>query len=169
MIKKKITCIIVVVLAIVLQTTVFQNIALADVVPNIMLVVTVTYGYLRGRTSGLLVGFFCGLLLDMYCGSVIGLYAFALMTIGFFVGFCQKIYFTNNLILPIILIASSDLLYGIYVYITEFLMRGKLYFGFAFVYKILPELIYTVIIGIIVYRLLAALEEFLSKSKEEEA
>jgi len=169
MIRKKIAAVVVIILAFLCQTTIFQKLALADVVPNLMLVVTVTYGYLRGRTSGLLIGFFCGLLLDMYCGSVIGLYAFAFMTIGFFVGFCQKIYFTNNLILPSILIIGSDLLYGIYYYITEFLMRGKLFFGFAFVYKILPEMIYTALVGIVLYRLLVALENMLEKSKKEEA
>lgn len=167
MIKKKVVTLFVVVFAFVLQTTVFRSIELADVVPNLLLVVTVTYAYLRGRTSGVLVGFFCGLLLDMMYGSVIGLYAFILMTVGFFVGFCQKIYFRESLLLPAVLIAGSDLIYGIFYYITEFLMRGRLHFGFYFLYRILPEMVYTAVVGILFFRILVFFEKLVTTAREE--
>ena len=76
MIRKKITAAIIILIGFLLQTSVFRSFELANVVPNMLLIVTVSYAYLRGRTSGLLIGFVCGLLLDMYCGSVMGLYAF---------------------------------------------------------------------------------------------
>lgn len=98
MIKKRILPVVMILAAFLLQTTVFQSIKLAGAVPNLLLVLTITYGYLRGRTSGLVIGFFSGLLLDCLYGSVIGLYAFIFMTIGFVVGFCKKIYFTDSLI-----------------------------------------------------------------------
>ncbi len=168
MIKRKITSIICIILALLLQTTIFRKLALSDVVPNLLLVVTVTYAYLRGRTSGLLIGFLCGLLMDCAYGSVVGLYAFILMTIGFVIGFCPKIYFRNSLVLPLILIAASDFVYGLYSYITEFLMRGKLHFTFYFIHRILPEVVYTAIVGIVVYRLVVAFETLIAKKREEE-
>ena len=168
MIKKKIVSLLVILLAFLLQTTVFQSLELAGVVPQLMLVVTVSYAYQRGRTSGLLIGFLCGLILDMYSGTVIGLYAFIFMSIGFAVGFCQKFYFTNNLVLPAILIVSGDFIYGIYYYITEFLMRGKLQIGFYLLHIVLPEIIYTGIVGILLYRLIVALEYLITKKREEE-
>lgn len=167
MIKKKISCILCILIAFLLQTTVFQSIALADVVPNLLLVVTVTYAYLRGRSSGLLVGFFCGIILDMAYGSVIGLYALIFMTIGFLVGFCQKIYFRQGFILPIILIVLSDFVYSIYYYITEFLMRGRLHFGFYFVHRILPEVLYTTLVGIVLYSIIATVERRLNTKRKE--
>ena len=148
MIKRKVVSIFIIFIAFLLQTTLCQSMALANVVPNLLLVVTICYGYLRGRTSGILIGFFCGLLLDMVYGSVIGLYAFVFMTIGFVIGFCQKIYFTDSLILPSILIVAGDFLYGIYYFVTEFLMRGRIHFGFYFLHVILPEMIYTALVGI---------------------
>ncbi len=167
MIKKKGCTIVIILLAFLLQTTTFQSLALADVVPNLLLIVTVCYGYLRGRTSGLLTGFVCGLLLDMQFGTVVGLYAFIMMTLGFLVGFCRKMYFTDSLILPSVLLTASDLIYGIYCYVTEFLLRGKLNFGFAFVHKIFPEAIYTALVGILIYRILAWLEQILTARREE--
>jgi rod shape-determining protein MreD len=91
----------------------------------------------------------------------------AFLTIGFLVGFCQKIYFRESLILPAVLITVSDLLYGIYYYITEFLVRAKLNFGFYFLHIILPEAIYTAIVGILVFRLLVALEHTITSRREE--
>ena len=77
MIKRRISTIVIIFIGFILQTTALHAIELADVVPNILLILTVCYSYMRGRTSGLLTGFLCGLLLDMQFGNVIGLYAFA--------------------------------------------------------------------------------------------
>lgn len=169
MIKKKIASLLVVILAFLLQTTIFQKLALADVVPNLLLVATVSYAYLRGRTSGILIGFLCGLLLDMGYGSVIGLYALILLSIGFVVGFCQKFYFREGLVLPIVLIASSSLVYDIYYYVTEFLVRARLNFSFYFVHKILPKAIYTTLVGIVAYKLIDTLDRKISSRREEES
>lgn len=164
---KKITTFLVIIIAYLLQTTIFQHLQLANVVPNLLLIVVVSYAYLRGRTSGLLIGFLCGMILDMHGGTVVGLYAFILMSIGFVVGFCQKFYFTDSLLLPAILIVSSDFVYSIYYYVTEFLMRGRLHLGFYFLHVILPEMIYTGLIGIVLYRLIVSLEHFLTREREE--
>lgn len=168
MIRKKLLSILVILFAFLLQTTVFRLLELADVVPNLLLVATVSYAYLRGRTSGIITGFFCGLILDMMYGSVIGLYAFIFMTVGFIIGFCPKIYFRENLLLPTVLIAISDLLYGIFYYITEFLMRGRVHIGFFFVHRILPEMIYTVLTGIVFFHILASLEKLVVTRRKEE-
>lgn len=167
MIRKKIMAAIVILLAFLLQTTVFQSIKLADVVPNLLLVVTITFAYLRGRTSGVIIGFVCGIMLDMMYGTVLGLYAYIFMTIGFIVGFCQKFYFTDRLVLPIVLIASGDFLYCLYYYVTEFLMRGRLHFWFFFIHRFLPEMLYTTLIGVILYRLLAMAEASFCRERKE--
>lgn len=167
MIRKRLIAFVFIILAFLMQTTIFKLIALADVVPNIMLVVTISYAYLRGRTSGLMIGFTCGLMLDMMYGSVIGLYAFIFMTIGFLVGFCRKLYFTDSMLLPTVLIAMSDLVYCFYYYITEFLMRGRLHFLFYFVHKFLPEILYTTLVGIVLYRVIVGIEGKLTRTREE--
>lgn len=167
MIKRRISTVITILIAFLFQTTVFHAFKLADVVPNILLILTVCYAYMRGRTSGLFTGFFCGFLLDMVFGSVIGLYAFIFMSIGFVCGHCQKIYFTDNYILPCVLVGISDFVYGIYYFVTEFLVRGRLNFGFALTSKILPEMIYTMILSVLVFHLLNQLERLLAEKREE--
>ena len=167
MIKKKVVVFIFMLLALLMQTAIFRAIALADVVPNLLLVVVISYAYLRGRTSGLVIGFICGLMLDMIYGSVIGLYAFISMSIGFVVGFCQKVYFTDSMLLPTVLIAASDMVYCFYSYIAEFLLRGRVHFLFYFVHRFLPQILYTTLAGLVLYRLIVWVEGRFARSREE--
>ncbi len=171
MIKKVIISILIILVAFLLQTTFFQALELANVVPNLVLVVTVSYGYLRGRTHGMWIGLVCGLMLDMMYGSVIGLYGFIMMTIGFFIGYIKKLFFTESIILPIVLISVGDFVYNMYYYITEFLLRGRLHFFFYLTRVMLPEILYTVIIGLLFYYLINFLENLQGvgrRSREEE-
>ena len=158
MIKNIAISILIILVAFLLQTTFFQVLELANVVPNLLLVVTVSYGYLRGRTHGMWIGLVCGLMLDMMYGSVIGLYGFIFMTIGFFIGYIKKLFFTESIILPIVLISVGDFVYNMYYYITEFLLRGRLHFLFYFIHIMLPEILYTVIVGLLLYYLINFLE-----------
>ena len=58
-----------------LQTTVFQWFSLAGVTPNLLLILTVSIGFMRGQKEGVIVGFFSGLLIDLTLGDVIGICA----------------------------------------------------------------------------------------------
>lgn len=167
--KRVICSIAVILLSFILQTTVFQALSLAEVVPNLMVIVTVALGYMGGEKEGMFVGLFCGLLMDIYFGSVIGLYALFLMLIGFLNGFFNKLYYTEDLIIPLILISISDFLYNFLYYCSEFLLRGKLNFFFYLRRIIFPEMIYTVLVSVIVYKLLHALYRHIYSSAEREA
>ncbi len=167
MIKRRISTVIIIIVGFLLQTTIFQSLKLANVAPNILLILTVCYAYMRGRTSGVIIGFFCGLLLDMMYGDVIGLYAFILMSIGLLCGYCQKIYFTDNYILPCTLVCISNLVYGIFCFTTGFLVRGRLTFGYSFTKIILPEMVYTLLVSVVIYHCLNMLEKVVSEKREE--
>ena len=43
-------------------------------------------------------------------------------------------------------------------------MRGKLAFGYYFLHVILPEMLYTAIVGIVIYRLIKVLEQIINKA-----
>ena len=49
-----------------LQGTVFQAFSFSGIVPNLMIIVTSSYGFMRGKRSGMIVGFFSGLLIDLF-------------------------------------------------------------------------------------------------------
>ena len=70
--RRKLILAVLILLAFVLQGTVFQTLSIASIVPNLLLILTVSFGFMRGKKEGMFVGFFCGLLIDIFYGSMIG-------------------------------------------------------------------------------------------------
>ena len=89
-----------------LQTSFFCYLKLADVVPNLLIIFTVSVALMGGRTEGCLVGFFCGMLFDISYGSIPGLYALGFLLTGYFAGFLNRIFYREDITLPIIIIAA---------------------------------------------------------------
>ena len=115
-IKKVIIIANVIYVSFLLQMGVFSRLRLAGVTPNVIICIVSTYGFMKGRRYGILTGFFSGLLLDIFSGGIFGTYALIYMYIGFLNGLFRKQFFGDDLRLPMILIGTSDFIYGI---ITE--------------------------------------------------
>ena len=77
-----------VVTALVLQTTVFPHLAWRGVVPDLVLLVVVAAGLVRGAQFGMVLGFFAGALVDLAppADHVAGRWALALMLVGYVAG-----------------------------------------------------------------------------------
>ncbi len=74
--------------ALVLQTTVFPHLAWHGVVPDVVLLVVVAGGLVRGPQLGMLLGFFAGVALDLAppADHVAGRWALALLVVGYVAG-----------------------------------------------------------------------------------
>ena len=96
----------------VFQTTLFYGLSFGGIVPNLLIIITASVGFMRNEKEGLLVGFFCGILCDIFFGDMIGFQALIYMYIGFLNGLFSKIFYPEDLKLPLCLIAISDLSYG---------------------------------------------------------
>lgn len=166
--KRCITIGIIITICFLCQSTVFHFFELSGVVPNLLLIVTMSFGLMRGRREGLLVGFFSGILIDIFFGSVLGPYAFIYMTLGYVNGFFHRIYYVEDVLLPMAMITFNDLLYNLIVYVAFFLLRNKLHFLTYFRNVILPEMIYTILITLFFYKFLVRINMKLKKAKEAE-
>lgn len=140
-----------IILCFILQTSVFKALAIAGIVPNLLIVLTASVGFMRGSREGMLIGFFSGLLLDLMSGNIIGFFALLYLLAGFFNGFASHIYYPENVRLPMTSIILTDFLINIVIYISMFLMRGRLDFPFYLIHVILPEIVYTAIVAIVLY------------------
>jgi len=149
--RRKLVVFFIIIICFFLQSTVFQALAFASISPNLLIVVTSSFGFMRGRKEGMWIGFFCGLLLDLFVGDVIGFYTLIYMYVGYVNGFFRKMFFPDDIKLPIVLICSSDLAYNLLVYVFLFLMRGRLNVLYYLLHVILPELVYTILVTIVLY------------------
>ncbi len=157
-----------IILSFLLQSTVFDHIRLAGVVPDILMILVVTTAYTRGTYPGLFTGLFAGLLVDFMYGDVIGICALLYMFIGFLNGYSNKIYDRDDYAIPLILIAVSEFVYSFLYYVLEFLLRGRLNIGY-YAYRImLPKVIYTVLMGVIFYKLFHMIHVGISKLLKRE-
>ena len=166
--KRCITIGIIIIVCFLLQSTIFHYLELAGVVPNLLLIVTMSFGLMRGRREGMLVGFFSGLLIDIFFGSVLGPYALIYMTMGYINGFFHRIYYVEDVLLPMLMISLNDFIFNVVIYIIYFLLRNRLNFGEYLITVILPEMIYTIIITLFFYKFLVRINRQLKKSKEAE-
>ena len=152
----------------VLQGTLFSAFSFGNISPNLILVLVVSLGLMRGQKTGLLVGFASGLLSDIFLSSHIGFYALLMMYIGYLAGSFHKVFFPEDVKLPMGLIAISDLLYGFFCYCFMFLLRGRMNIGFYFLNICIPECIYTMVITVIFYPLFLGINNMLEKSERKQ-
>ena len=143
-----------IIICFILQNTVFQALALASISPNLLVILTSSMGLMRGKKEGMLVGFLCGFLLDIFYGDLFGFYALVYMYIGYVNGFFNKIFYDDDIKLPMLVISASEFLYSLIVYVFLFLIRTRFNFGYYFIHIIIPELVYTIVVTLFLYRLI---------------
>ncbi len=157
--KRYISMFFLAVAAFLLQTTLFQKLKLANVSPNLLVALISAAGFMHGRCFGMYVGVVCGVLSDFMYGDIIGICIMIYAFIGYVNGSLHRLYFKDDMVIPMIALAASDFLYNILYYIFNFLLRGRLDLIAYIRILILPELVYTVLLGIIIYKVLHKLEE----------
>lgn len=149
--KKVIVAVLMVWVTFLLQSSVFSRINIGGIVPNLMVVLTACFGFMEGELAGLLVGFGCGMLMDVFYGSFNGFYALIYMYLGYMNGKFCNVFYPEDVKLPLALIISTDLLYGLSCYVFLFLLRGRFNMGFYFGHIIMPEIIVTMIMTLVMY------------------
>ena len=159
---------ILIIIAFLLQSTLFSRFTIAGITPNLILIVVASIGFLSGRRNGLIAGFFAGMLFDVFFGFVYGLYACIFMYIDYTNGIFQKLLFPNDIKLPLGLIVVSDILYGHVYYIFMFLFRGDLGYVYYLLNIILPEVVYTVVISCVLFPLIQTIYRKISAFEEKE-
>ena len=167
--RRKIVLAVTIIVCFLLQCTIFKSLSIASISPNLLVVVTASFGFMRGKKEGLFVGFFCGLLMDIIFGSVLGFYALIYMYIGYVNGFFKKIFFPDEIKLPIALIAVSDFFLNLLIYFVLFWFRGRFDFGYYLLHTILPELVYTMIVAIVLYFILLKINQKLEDIERRSA
>lgn len=162
--RRKFTMAGLILVSIILQSTICQMISIASIKPNLLIILTVSFGLMRGRKEGMLTGFFCGLLTDIFFESVIGFNALIYLWVGYFSGYFYRIFYDDDIKTPLFLISVSDLAYGIIQYGFMFLLRGRIHFFYYLGRVILPEVIYTLLLTILCYRILYNTNQKLSST-----
>ena len=137
-----------------LQASVLPSVSFGGIMPNLLIIFVASCGFMNGELCGTRDLVFCGLLVDIFGGDVIGFYALVYMITGYINGMFQRIFYPEDIKLPLILILGSDAGYGLLCYLLLFLLRSRLDIGFYLLRVVVPEAVYTIVVAIAVYPLL---------------
>ena len=161
--NRRIVTVLIILIGFLFQCTVFKTLSIGSISPNLMVIITSSFGFMKGKKEGLWVGFFCGLLEDIFYGRLLGMHAVIYMYIGYANGYFNHIFYGEDIKLPIFLISASELAYGLGHYVIMFMMRSRFAFFYYLTRIILPELLYTIVVTLLFYRLIYGVNRRLDK------
>lgn len=103
--RRTIVLVVVITTALLLQTTVFPELTLLGVKPELLYLVTVVFAMLQGPAEGAVVGFVSGLAQDFMLNQPKGITALTLTMLGYTVGLARQYVTSPSPLLPAILVA----------------------------------------------------------------
>lgn len=164
--RRVITLAVLILLNFSVQSTVFGFHDINSINPNLLLILTMSFGLMRGRKEGILVGFFSGFVVDCFFSSVLGPYMLLYMLFGYINGFFHKNFIIEDVLLPLVVIVFDELLFNSIIYVLFFMLRNRLNYMNYFKNIILPETLSTALITILVYKIYVNINKRLKKKEE---
>jgi len=153
------------VITFVLQVMLAPNIAILDVVPNLLLVFVVLNAMYSPKTRALVTGFILGLSYDFLSVGALGTMAFVLSVIGFSVNSLNKDMFTTNWVSQafVLLIAAffAELLHSVFLSILGFDSD----FITSLIMRVLPGSLYDALFGLIVIAIMSRFSSFYKRRR----
>lgn len=149
-----------------LQTSLLPLIAVNGISPDLMLLATVSYAFLRGAKQGALMGFCIGLLEDLSSGTFLGINAFTKLVIGLFFGRFSEGVFKEQFFLPVFASVGATLLNYFILAIIMLLLGYRFNPLGTMELALLPMLLYQLAFAYPVHRLLYELDKKLNKKEK---
>lgn len=150
--KRIILNVLLMLLAFTVQNGIFPLLPFLAASPNLLLILTFSFGFIYGKEAGMWYGLLAGILLDLFYSGPFGFYTLLYIYIGYTNGICTRYYYEDYITLPLILSLINELAYNCYIYVFSFLIRNRLDFLYYFWEIILPETIFTVVATLLLYR-----------------
>jgi rod shape-determining protein MreD len=125
----------VIVTAILLQSTVFSQLRLLGVRPELLYLVTIVIALQEGPNEGALIGFTCGLAQDMLLDQPMGITALTLTLLGYAVGMARQYIVSPSPLVPTVVVAIATALGVAFYEIVTFLL-GQFEAGVTYAVKV---------------------------------
>ncbi|MCD8121559.1 MAG: rod shape-determining protein MreD [Clostridiales bacterium] len=154
------------IMAFTIQNCIFPLIPFLTASPNLLLILTFSFGFIHGKTAGMYYGLFAGILLDLFYSGPFGFYTLLFVNIGYFNGIFTKYYYEDYITLPLILSLANELVYNVYIYVLRFLIRNRLDILYYAREIVIPEIIFTTVTTLLIYRLFLSTDRRLREMED---
>lgn len=137
--------------ALILQTTAFDYIAIYGVKPDLVMILVIINGFLRGPREGAFLGFAAGILQDLVSGGYFGLNALAQMTSGYLAGLGEGRLYRDNRVIAAGLTWVCTLGAQLVFQLLLLLVNVSVPVPAALAYVILPTAFYNALVVLVIY------------------
>ena len=146
-----ISLIIVFIIIYLLQTTFFTSFTIAEIKPNLFVILMLYIGLYMGRSYGIIYGIIYGIFIDIWIGRNIGITSICLAFIGFLGGVFDKNFSKDSRITILLMGVICTVLYEVILYILRNIITGIDAEVVEFLRILLIEVIYNMLLLIILY------------------
>ena len=133
--RRTILLAVVVVTALLLQTTVFSNVTLLGAKPELMFLLTIAFAALEGPASGAVTGFIGGMAQDFLLNQPKGITALTLTLLGYAIGMLRQYIVSPSPVLPVVLVAGGTFGGVLFYGIVSFLL-GQLDTSWSYLFRV---------------------------------
>jgi rod shape-determining protein MreD len=153
-VRRAITLTIVIITAVLLQTTVFSQIELLGGKPDLLFAVTILMAMLEGPSTGAITGFASGMAQDFLLNSPKGITALTLTLLGYGVGMARQYILSPSPLVPVIWVFLGTAVGELFQGIVRFLL-GQMNTSWGYLFKvILLASLYNAILTPLIYPVL---------------
>jgi rod shape-determining protein MreD len=137
-----------------LQVVIFSSIVIEGGAPDVLLVVVVSLGLLRGSVPGAALGFLGGLIVDVVTLGTLGVTSLILTLAGFWAGRYGETTGRERRFAPIIAVGTLTILAGVFAYVLRYLLDDEVVAGQALVTALAPAFVLNIALALPVHALL---------------
>jgi rod shape-determining protein MreD len=139
---------------IILQSTVFQYIAVLGIRPDSAIAIVVALSTFLGKEYGMIIGVAAGMMQDIVFSRPVGITALSYMLIGYLVGSNSDKIFKENLVVPLAFSAGATLLKYFIGIFFDYVLGIPISLLIYIQQYLLIELVYNCAISIVIYKAL---------------
>ena len=167
--KRKITVLLIILITFLLQSVIFSHFLFAAAGPDLLIIVVASFGFMRGKKEGMFTGFAAGIFADLFWGVSLGFNMLLFTVVGYINGFFHKLFYDEDIKLPLVLIGFSEFLYGMATCFCIYVLRGDFEIYDHLLRIILPELVYTILATLVLYQIILHINKKLEAEEQRSA
>lgn len=137
-----------------LQSNFFSWFTIADVMPNLFILLVLFIGLFANRTMGTIYGVGIGIVWDLLLGSQIGIHAVTLGLIGFLAGVFDKNFSKDSRMTIMVMVLVATVIAESLNYLLSYMFLSINVEILPFIMILVIEIIYNLILTIILYPLI---------------
>ena len=157
--------ILLITLALIIQSTLFSIISIGEVKPDLSLIVLVFISYRRGHMIGQVTGFFSGFIEDFLSLAPLGFHSLIKTLIGFLYGYIQGRIVIDAILIPVLFVTIATVLKLLSAWIISLIFSITTVTVYFFSLNTLLEIAYNAFLAPFIFTLLNRFKSFKAGEK----